>query len=244
MRTLLTFSFAVLSLRAADAPLDRMFDVKLTTAQRNDACFELRGSADSTARNAMLHGLHLSFLRACAAENLRMAEAVEDLKTAAADQDPEIQAVAVRELGSFRKAELLPLLAAKAADPNLLIATNGLQALCFYDGAEVAAYLEPIARKGGIVGIQALNRLDALRAPSALAVARVLLKNGEVTDQVSAMKVLGTSGDASDLPALRELAARKQEFAVRQRGFGLMPAINISRAAEATIVEIEKRAAL
>ncbi|MBV8818626.1 MAG: HEAT repeat domain-containing protein [Acidobacteriaceae bacterium] len=243
MKGLLLFASAAVTLLAGDSRVDRMLDSKATTAQRADACFELRGRSEPEVREAMSRALHLTFLRACAAENLRRAGAIEDLKTAAEDPDPEIQAAALPALGSFRKTDLLPLLASKAADPNLLVATNALRGLTFYDAAVVTPALEPLASKGGIVGIQALNLLASFKARSAVTIARALLQSGDIPDKVSAMGVLGEQGDASDLPALRGIAASKQQVAVRQRGFGLMPPIDLSQAARNTIREIQNRTA-
>jgi len=59
-----------------------------------------------------------------------------------------------------------------------------------------------------------------------------------------AMRVVGANGNASDLPALKKIASRNSEsLTPRSRGFGLMPPINLSRAAEGAIAAIEKRAA-
>jgi HEAT repeat protein len=240
VRTPILLLTACLSAYAIN-PAERMFDTSLTTAQRNDACFALRGAADAPTREAMYRALKLESLRACAATNLRAAGAVEELKQALTDESPEVRAAAARELGSLRQTELLPLLAKAAADPNLLVATNALHGLNQFAGPEVVLYLEPIAQKGGILGIQALGHLDTMKSPAALRVARVLLQHDDVADRVSAMKVLGDSGDATDLPALRAIAASKAEVMVSRRGFGLMPPIDVARAAKATIGQIEAR---
>jgi hypothetical protein len=56
------------------------------------------------------------------------------------------------------------------------------------------------------------------------------------------MKVIGTAGDATDLPELQKIAASNVEtLAQRDRGFGLMPPINLARSAQAAIASIEKR---
>ena len=56
-----------------------------------------------------------------------------------------------------------------------------------------------------------------------------------------ALRVIGASGDASDLPALRAIAAAGQEnLTQRNRGFGLMPPVNLARAATGAIAAIEK----
>jgi HEAT repeat protein len=228
---------------AAGAPLDRMFDTRLTVSQRNDACFELRGQKDAATSAAMLRALKLEELRSCASSNLRVAGAIDELRQALASEAPEIRATAARELGSFEKSELLEPLAQAAADPNLLVATNALYALNQYRDPAVWPYLEALAGKGGIVGIMALDRIHELHDPQALAIARKVLDHREVPDRVAAMRVIGEAGDSSDLPRLQAIAAKPEEVMVRQRGFGLMPAIDVSKAARATITQIQARMA-
>ena len=56
------------------------------------------------------------------------------------------------------------------------------------------------------------------------------------------MRALAQMGDSTDLPKLREIARNETEkFAAQNRGFGLMPAISLSKAAQTTIEAIEKR---
>ena len=55
------------------------------------------------------------------------------------------------------------------------------------------------------------------------------------------MRVIGEAGGKEDLAALREIAAKPEPVMIRQRGFGLMPSIDISKAAKATIVQIQTR---
>lgn len=228
-------------LLGADTALERMADAGLTVAQRNSACFELRGQNTPEVRMAMLKALQLELLRACASTNLRVAGDIAELKQALLDETPEIRATAARELGSFEKPELMEALAKAANDPNLLVATNGLYALNQYEDAGVFRYLEPIARKGGIVGIMALDRLLDRHDGEALGIARKLLSSSDVPDRVAGMRVIGAMGGPDDLPALREIAAKPQPAMVRQRGFGLMPSIDLARAAKATIQQIETR---
>jgi HEAT repeat protein len=228
-------------LLAADSSLERMSDARLTVSQRNSACFEVRGQNTPEVRASMAKALQLDLLRACAAENLRAAGAIDELRQALADENPEIRATAARSLGSFGKPELLEPLAKAASDPNLLVATNGVYALSQYQDAVVFPYLEPVARKGGIVGIMALNRIFDLHDPEALAIARKLLSSSDVPDRVSGMRVIGAMGGKEDLPTLREIASKPSPVMVRQRGFGLMPSIDLARAAKATIAQIETR---
>jgi hypothetical protein len=55
------------------------------------------------------------------------------------------------------------------------------------------------------------------------------------------MRVIGAMGGKEDLPTLREIASKPSPVMVRQRGFGLMPSIDLARAAKATIAQIETR---
>jgi HEAT repeat protein len=226
---------------AEEPPAARMLDAKLTIAQRNNSCFGLRGQRDEATLSVMRQALEMTVLRACAATNLRMAGDVDGLVLALQSEQPEARAAAVRELGSFQKPELLKNLAAAAADPNLLVATNAMSGLCAYEDAAVFPYLEAIAQKGGMLAVMALDRIEQLKDPHALPIARQLLIMGDVADRVTAMRVIGDLGDASDLPVLREIAAKKEVVAARQRGFGLMPPIDLSRAATNTIAQIQAR---
>ncbi len=238
---LLAIPLSVALASAAETPLERMFDSKLTSAQRMDACFELRGDGSKSVAQAMLKALELDLLRPCAATNLRKAGGVDELKRALQHESPDVRSAAARELGSFQIPALLPALAKVAADPNLLVATNGLEGLTRYSGPEVFPYLETLAKKGGIVGILALDRLEVLKAPEALTIARQMLKSGEAPERVAAIRIIGESGDLADLPALREIARLKEPAMPQQRGFGLMPQIDLSRASQSSIAQIEKR---
>jgi hypothetical protein len=56
------------------------------------------------------------------------------------------------------------------------------------------------------------------------------------------MKVIGATGDPSDLPALRKIAAANTEtLSQRGRGFGFMPPINLGRSAQSAMAAIEAR---
>ena len=241
--SMLVLIFSV-SVQAATPAAQRMFDTKLTAAQRNDACFELRGDKSPDTLDAMLQALSVEVVRNCAGENLRVAEALPQLRAALSGNNPEIRALAARELGSFQKPELLEALAEAARDPNLLVAVNAVAGLSQYEDAGVFPYLEALAVKGGMLGVLSLSRLGELKDPRALDIARTLLSGREeVTDRVAAMRVIGELGDRSDLPALRKIAAQTEgPVAARQRGFGLMPQIDLARTARATIAQIEKRA--
>jgi HEAT repeat protein len=228
---------------ADETAVQRLFDSKLNPTQRANACFELRGNAAPDVINALNRALDDSDLRACAADNLRIAGAVEQLKRALSNPEPQVRAIAARELGEFRKPELLEPLSLAAEDENALVSTNALAALSMYEGQDAVPYLAAIAKKGGMTGDMALDRLSELDAHIGLAVARVLLSSPQVPDKLYAMKVMGALGDASDLPELRKIAGSNVEtLAQRDRGFGLMPPINLARSAQAAIAAIEKRA--
>jgi tetratricopeptide (TPR) repeat protein len=105
MKRFALFLFCAGALAAAGDPVGRMLDEKLTAAQRNDACFALRGNRSREAIAAMRGALSSEVVRACAARNLREAGAVDELLSALAAPEPEVRAVAARELGSFERPE-------------------------------------------------------------------------------------------------------------------------------------------
>lgn len=230
-------------LAAADQdPVQQLFDRKLTSAQRASACFELRGKADPEIVAALSRALEDPDLLSCAAEDLRIAGAIDPLKKAISSENSQIRAAAARELGSFQKTELLELLNQAAQDQNALVATNALQGLSQYQNPAVTPYLTALAKKGGMIGDMALDRLWQLEPTTALTVARGLLSSTQVPDQLYAMRIIGASGDSSDLPQLKGIAAAHPEtLAQRDRGFGFMPAINLSRAAQSAIAAIQSR---
>jgi HEAT repeat protein len=226
----------------------RMQDASLNVAQRNNACYALRGVASAQVVGNMRAALKDSQVRACAGLNLRAANAVPELKDAIGDSDYEVRAIAARLLGSFEQPELLPLIAKAARDPQLIVATNAVEGLANYrDQVLVMPYLLDLAKDGGIVGTATLNRALDLAVdqhdPRTITVARGLLKHSDVSDKLAAMRVLGRLGNVDDLPALREIVKNDAgEVAGQARGFGFVPAISLSRAAQTTISAIEKRA--
>lgn len=224
------------------ALLAKMQDPALTVAQRNNACYELRGVAAPEAIAAMRQALGDGKVRACAGLNLRAVGAIAEFKDALSDQVPEVRGLAARFLGSFEKPELLPALAAAARDPQLLVATNAVEGLANYRDPAVVPYLLDLAKSGGIVGAAALNRALQFNDPRVVDVARNLLDQPDVSDRLAGMHALAQVGDSSDLPRLREIARKETEaVAAQNRGFGLMPAISLSRAAQTTIEAIQKR---
>lgn len=219
-----------------------MMDPSLNVAQRNNACFELRGSTDPQVVATMRKALNDTTVRACAGTNLRKAGAVDELKDALGDANFEVRALAARELGGFEKPDLLPLLASAARDPQLLVGINAIEALSAYRDPVVLPYLLNIAKDGGLVGTAALDRAVTFHDPRVLETARLLLASKDVSDKLAALRVLGEMGDKTDVPKLRAIQESETGLvSAAGRGFGLIPAISLSRAAETTIEKINAR---
>ena len=235
------FLLCVGALAAAGDQVGRMLNEKLTVAQRNDACFALRGNPSQEVAAAMRGALASEVVRACAARNLREAGAVDELKSALTAPEPEVRSVAARELGSFERPELIEVLVKAAHDPNVLVSTNAVMGLGQYHDRAVLPYLLDLAAGGGAVGLAALSRAARFDEPATLPVARKLLSGNDAAGKLIALLIVGECGDAGDLPRLRELAAKSQPLGTRGRGFGLMPSLDISRAAKNAIGGIEKR---
>ncbi len=229
------------SLRAQDANIARMLDSTLNVSQRNDACFALRGARSADALSAFSRELANPDVRSCAARNLREAGAVDQLAAAIADADPEIRAAAARELGALAKPEFMDLLAKTAQDSNLMVATNAVEGLTYYQDPAVLPYLLHLAEGGGLAGALALSRAVQFADPSVLAVSRRIMASKDVALRLAALRCIGDLGDRSDLPALRSLAAKAETAAPAGRGFGLIPSLDLSRAAQNAIRQIEKR---
>jgi HEAT repeat protein len=212
-------------------------------AQPAADCVAMRGRSDPEALKALSRALDDPGLRSCAAQDLRIAGAIELLKPALSSQSFEVRAAAARELGTFQRQDLLESLARAAEDENLLVATNALNGLSQYLDPAVIPYLRAIAQRGGMVGDMALDRLLQLDKAEAVTVDRALLVSRQVPDQLYAMRILGAAGDRSDLAQLEKIAtAHEETLSERDRGFGFMPAVNLSRAARAAITGIEARA--
>ena len=223
------------------ALLARMQNPSLTVAQRNDACYALRGSASPAIVVAMRRALDDAPVRACAGINLRVAGAIAELTGALNDSDPQVRALAARQLGAFEKPELLEPLAAAAHDSQLIVAANVVAGLADYRDPVVVPYLLEIAKMGGIVGAAALNRALEFRDARVPEIARDLLNRPDVSDKLAGIRALAQMGDASDLPRLKEIARTETQAVAQNRGFGLMPAISLSKAAQTAIQAIEKQ---
>jgi HEAT repeat protein len=203
----------------------------------------LRGSTEPEVVATMRKALNDAPVRNCAGTNLRKAGAIPELKDALADPNFEIRALAARELGGFEKPELLPLLRAAARDPQMLVGIHAMEGLADYrDAAVVLPFLLDLAKDGGLVGTSALDRALTFHDPRVLDTARVLLGSKDVSDKLAAMRVIGAMGDQTDIPAMRAIQDKETGMvSAAGRGFGLIPAISLSRAAQTTIDKIEER---
>jgi hypothetical protein len=247
MKILILCLVPALGICADQSPVQRLFDGKLTASQRATACFELRGNLDPDVVKAMGKALEDPAVLSCAADNLRIAGArsalaIDTLKQALSSQDAQARAAAVRQLGTFQKPELLEVIYQSAQDENLLVATNALAGLNEYQDPAVIPYLSKLAKKGGMIGDMALDRLEELESATALSIARGLLASTQVPDRLYAMRVIGAFGDASDLAELDRIAKSTPEnLSQRARGFGFMPSINLARAAQSAMESIRSR---
>ena len=227
---------------AATDLVEKMEDRSRNSTQRNDACYELRGSARSDVLAAMRRALSDADLRACAAENLRAARSLDLFRDALHDPQPEVRAIAVRELGGFGQLEDLPALSTATRDSDLLVASTAVYGLAMCPGKEPVPFLVETARRGGITGEQALHLLAQRREPEALCIARGFLSSHEISDRLAAISVIGQLGDRSDLAPLREIQKKETgELSNKGRGFGFTPAFSLSRAARTAIESIDSR---
>jgi len=241
MRYTLILVCGTLAAATVEENLGRLLDDKLTTAQRNDACYALRGNRAPEVSIAMRRVLSSEVVRACAARHLREAGAVDELKDALSEENADIKIAAIREMGLLRRAELLPLLAQAGLDPNALVATNAVDALAQYQGRQALPHLIAIAKAGRMAGATALARAAVFADPTVVTVARQYLAGDDVAAQVIAIRVLGDHGDATDLPRLRPIAAHGEALPSQGRGFGMMPSIDLGKVAKNAIRQIEAR---
>jgi len=218
-------------------------DTSLNATQRNTACFALRGNNQPEVVAAMRAALGDSKLQACAGANLRIAKAWDQLLSGLEEKDPTARAVAARELGTSQKHEFLAPLRKAAGDRDLLVASNAVEGLVRYEDHSSVPQLREICLLGGVLTSLAIDTLVDWHDPEVLSIARKLITQKEPGDQLIGVRVIGLQGDASDLPQLRELSKDETALSSGSRGFGLMPAISISRAARTAVRNIEARAA-
>jgi HEAT repeat protein len=240
MKTVLLFAIAV-PLFAGD--LDRFLDIKANYTMRNEGCLALRGNTDPEVIAAMKESMENSQLQACAGANLRVAGASKELLDALADSEPTTRAVAARELGAMQKPEFLAPLRKAAEDRDILVASNAIEGLVRYEDHSSAPQLREIALMSGVLTTLALDTLIDWHDPEVLAIGRKLIDREAPGDQLAGIRAIGIAGDTSDLPKLRAFSKDDTALASGGRGFGLMPAISISRAAKTAIQNIEQRAA-
>jgi HEAT repeat protein len=233
------FVTAVLPVFAGD--FETFTDNALNATQRNTACLALRGNKDPEVIAVMRSALDNSKLQSCAGTNLRIAGAHEQLLEAMEDKDPTARAVAARELGSTGKHEFLAPLRKAAEDRDLLVASNAVEGLVRYEDHSSVPQLREIAMLGGVLTSLAIDTLVDWHDPDVLGIARKLVTHKEPGDQLIGARVIGLTGDASDLPRLKELAKDETALTAGNRGFGLMPAVSISRAAKTAVQSIQAR---
>lgn len=219
----------------------RMLDPKLTAAQRNDACYALRQDRTPEVNAAMRRALASEEVRACAARHLREASAIDELKDALAQDDPDMKIVALREMGLMRRPELMPLIAQAGLASNALVATNAVDALAVYQDRATLPHLITIAKAGRMAGATALARAAQFPDPTVLEVARAYLNGEDVAAQVIAIRILGDHGDSTDLARLAPIAAHGESLPSQGRGFGMMPSIDLAKVAKNAIRQIEGR---
>jgi HEAT repeat protein len=232
---------AALPLFAGD--IENFTDSSLNPTQRNAACLALRGNKAPEVVTAMRAAIDNINLQACAAANLRIIGADDQLLSALEDKDPSARAVAARELGATQKREFIAPLRKAVEDRDLLVATNAVEGLVRYEDHSTAPHLREIAMMGGVLTPLALDTLIDWHDPEVLTIGRKLIARKDPGDQLAGIRAIGLTGDATDLPKLRELARDDAPMGPGQRGFGLMPTISISRAAKTAIQNIARRAA-
>lgn len=221
-----------------------MLDGKGTPAQRNDACYALRGQHSAEVMSALSQSLADPVVRSCAARDLREAGAVEPLIDALSAGDSDTRMVAARELGELRDPRALEPLGRAALSDNVLLASSAITALGAYQPKIALPYLLHAAAQPGVSGVTALEQAARSQDPAVLVAARRILEQGDIAAQVIALAILADLGDATDLPKLRQLAAHSDPVFSRGRGFGFMPPIDVARAAQTAIEKLSARAAL
>jgi HEAT repeat protein len=217
-----------------------MMDDKGTVAQRNDACYALRGQRSVEVVNALRGALADKTVRACAARDLREAGAVDALIDALSGSDADAGMAAARELGELRDPRALEALGRNALSENVLLASGAIYALGGYEAAAGLPYLLRAAGQPTVSGVTALEQAARSHDPAVLVLARRLLEKGDVAARVIALAIIADLGDASDLPKLHELAAHSDPVYARGRGFGFMPPIDVARAAQTAIERLTR----
>lgn len=233
---------AALPLVAGD--FESFTDNALNYTQRNAACAALRGNRSPEVVEAMRTALDNTSLQSCAAAGLRAAGAASELLDALrTDKDPGARAAAARELGTMQKPEFLPALREAAQDRDILVVTNAIEGLMRYQDHSSAPQLREVALLGGMQSTLALDILIDWRDPEVIAIGRKLMTSKEPADELIGIRAAGIAGDTSDIPRLNELMKSDMQLNSGSRGFGLMPAVSLARAARTAVANIERRAA-
>ena len=209
-----------------------------TVAQRNDACYALRGQRSPEVIAQMRSEIDDAVVRTCAARNLREVGAVDALIDALERGAPDTRVAAAGELGALRDPRALPALGRTALDPNALVASAAAGALGDYESTAALPYLLKAAESPTLAGITALQQAARLHNPAVLPAARAVLVKGDVASKVVAMAILGDLGDVGDVALLRRFTGPSEPVSSRGRGFGFMPAIDLGRAARTAIDRI------
>ena len=126
----------------------------------------------------------------------------------------------------------------------MLVGINAVEALADYRDVAVLPYFLDVLPKaaGSSAWDSGLDRATTFRDRRVLETARGLLGSKDISDKLAAMRVIGAMGDSTDIPKLRAIQNKETEMvSTSGRGFGLIPAISLSRAAETTIEKIGTR---
>jgi HEAT repeat protein len=215
-----------------------MMDGNASVAQRNDACYALRGQRSVEVVSALKNALADKAVRACSARDLREAGAADALIEALDSSDADAQMAAARELGDLRDPRALEALGNLSLNDNVLLASTAISALSAYEPQIALPYLLRAAGQTSVSSLTALELAARSHDPAVLALARRILDKTDVAAQIVALAIIADLGDASDLPKLRELAAHSDPVYSRGRGFGFMPPIDVARAAKTAIDRI------
>ena len=225
---------------ALAALIATMLDGGATAAQRNDACYVLRGERAPEAIAALTTAISDKVVRSCAARDLREAGAVDVLLFALSTADADVQIAAARELGELRDPRALEPLGRAALSDNPPAGAAAITALGAYPVADALPYLLRASAQPGVNGVNALEQAARSKSPEVLKRARQVLATADVASQVIALAIIADLGDETDLPMLRKLAAHSDPQYSRGRGFGFMPPIDVARAAQTAIARLTK----
>lgn len=234
-------AFSSLAALASDDAVERLKNTKLTIAQRNDACYELRSRRDNAVLTAMRDSLTDETVRACAARSLVASGAREQLREALADENPHVRAIAADSLGQLKDPADVARLAKIARDPSPAVGLAALNGLAHYPMPLVVDALIELGQTADSIGWMALEQALPSRDPRLLQLARERLSMPDIPSRLSSIRIIAALGDASDISRLKPITAATEEASASGRGFGFLPAINLARVARTAIAQIEAR---